>query len=171
VLRFFGDRPASCRLFGTDIDPELIAWCREQPQLGQFDVNPHLPPTAYPDGFFDFIFSISVFTHLDEDMQLAWLQELRRITRPGGHVLVSLHSPATDAQLTRAQRERMASKGFLYVVGQTGALKLDGLPDFYQSAFHSREYVREVWGRTFEVVSHVDRGINAHQDAVLLRAR
>jgi len=43
-----------------------------------------MPPMSYEDNMFDFVYSISIFTHLPEDMQFAWLQELQRITKPGG---------------------------------------------------------------------------------------
>jgi len=171
VLRYFRDHPPACSFYGTDIDQELIEWCRTQPSLGQFDVNPHMPPMRYADGFFDFTYSISVFTHLNEEMQMAWLRELHRITRPGGYLLLSIHGPTSYGHLPPEHQEILKSKGFTYLVGQTGVLKLDGLPDFYQSAYHSAEYIKDVWGKLFEVKRHFVRGINSHQDAILLQKR
>jgi len=37
------------------------------------------------------VIGYSVFTHLTEAMQRQWLEELRRITAPGGLVLVTAH--------------------------------------------------------------------------------
>ena len=72
-------------LFGSDIDPEAIDWLTaNHPDLASYTVSPHLPPLAYADNSFDFVFGISVFTHLPEDMQFQWLEELRRVTEPGG---------------------------------------------------------------------------------------
>jgi len=45
----------------------------------------------FEDGFFDLIFSVSIFTHLPEKMQIAWLEELRRASKPGALVLSSVH--------------------------------------------------------------------------------
>src|SRR5436305_1155421 len=49
-------------LHGADIDPEAIAWCREHIDYAAFEVNAALPPLPYPDGKFDFIYALSVFS-------------------------------------------------------------------------------------------------------------
>lgn len=46
------------RLFGTDLNPELIRWCQEKPgKLAEFKTNPLTPPLDYPDEYFDLIYS------------------------------------------------------------------------------------------------------------------
>lgn len=58
--------------YGSDIDPEAIAWCKEHhADLAQFVVTPTSPPLPFEDNYFDFIYSISVFTHMPEEMELA----------------------------------------------------------------------------------------------------
>jgi hypothetical protein len=57
------------------------------------------------------------------------------------------------------------------VKGTTGKLKIDKLPDFYQSAFHTKDYIYQQWSAYFDIVRYEERGINNHQDAVLLRKR
>jgi hypothetical protein len=44
------------------------------------------------------------------------------------------------------------------------------LPDFYQTAFHSHEYIKREWGKYFDVLSIQTRGMSEHQDTVLLRS-
>src|SRR5208337_938315 len=68
---------------GVDIDPQAIHWCCRVLPGVQFAVNSISPPLLFPDGKFDFIYGISVLTHLDEGHQLTWLRELRRVARPG----------------------------------------------------------------------------------------
>jgi SAM-dependent methyltransferase len=83
---------AEQRLFGIDIDPEAIAWCQANDgHIATFDCNPHAPPTRFDDGAFDLVYSGSVFTHLPEDLQWAWLKELHRITRPGAYLALTFH--------------------------------------------------------------------------------
>lgn len=156
---------------GSDIDREAITWCEQHIPAATWRVNQFLPPLSWPDHNFDFVFSISVFTHLDQEMQNAWLAELARVSRPGGMLLLTVHGEFVHATLPADQREALRQSGFLYVTGATGRLKLDGLPDFYQTAFHTPGYVRTHWSRYFEVVAIVPRGINDHQDAVILRKR
>src|SRR5262245_18478855 len=78
-------------LTACDIDAEAIAWCRANLiGKGQFIVNDHWPPLPFDDAAFDFIYCISVFTHLPEDMEQAWLAELRRVLEPGGLLLATV---------------------------------------------------------------------------------
>jgi SAM-dependent methyltransferase len=48
---------------------------------------PHLP---FEDGSFDLAYCGSVFTHIRE-LADAWLLELRRVVRSGGHIYVTIH--------------------------------------------------------------------------------
>ena len=47
------------------------------------------------------------------------------------------------------------SKGFLYLTRASGRLKLDGLPDFYQTTFHTQAYIRREWSAYFDVVHYL----------------
>ncbi|MEO6363550.1 MAG: UDP-N-acetylglucosamine 2-epimerase, partial [Caldimonas sp.] len=71
---------------GVDVDRRQIAWAaRHLP--GRFEVIPAAPPTGLAGEAFDVVFTISVFTHLDEAAQNGWLAELSRLLRPGGLLL------------------------------------------------------------------------------------
>jgi len=159
------------RFFATDIDKQAIAWCRSAMPGIDWRSNDAMPPLPYDDAMFDFVFSISVFTHLDEKMQQAWLVELHRVLRPGCLLLLTVHGEYVHSTLEESEQEILRRDGVLFVQGITGRLKLDGLPDFYQAAYHTKEYIAREWSTLFELVEHVPRGINAHQDAVLLRKR
>lgn len=153
-------------LFGTDIDDEAIAWCRENySTVADFRVNGSLPPTPYEDGFFDFVYSISILTHLPEEMQFAWLHELRRIVRPGGLLMLSVHGPSHFDHIPKPQRESMSRKGFAYV--DTGGT--DGLPSFYQTAFHREDYIRSAWSPYVDVLDVRPLAVAGYQDAVVCR--
>jgi|TARA_B100000315_G_scaffold210208_1_gene206326 SAM-dependent methyltransferase len=166
VLGWFGKLYPNCKLYGSDIDAEAIAWSRaNQPALADFACNSELPPLMYDDESFDLLFSISVFTHLPEQMQHAWLAELARVTKRGGHLLLSIHSKAllvTDSEVVLKQFQ---DDGFYYSVGDG----TDGLPEFYQTTFHSEPYIRERWNEYFEVEAILHRGVANHQDMVLCK--
>src|SRR5207244_2674608 len=59
-----------------------------QPAL-QIRHHDQLPPLAFEDRYFDFIYAGSVFTHI-ADLAEAWLMELRRIVRPGGRLYLTI---------------------------------------------------------------------------------
>lgn len=153
-------------LSGTDIDAEAIDWCRANLSFGRFSTNEAMPPLAYADGSFDLVYAVSVFTHLDEDFQFRWLQELRRVVAPGGICLITLHGPGSWNEIPEHDEATLTSRGFVFV--RTEATR--GLfPDWYQTAFHTRSYVEERFARFFDVIGFVPRGMANHQDVVILR--
>lgn len=171
VARNFQDAPESCRFYGTDIDAELVSWCEMNLPGVRWSTNGSRPPSAFPDGTFDLIYAISVFSHLDEALERAWLGELRRIAKPGATLILTVHGASGAQTLSSSLQDRVRSHGFVFAGGETGRLRVDKLPDSYQSSYHTQEYVRREWSAYFEVVRYVERGINTLQDAVLLRKR
>ena len=114
----------------------------------------------------------SVMTHLTEEMQFAWLEELRRITRPGALLFLSIQGPVQYAYLgiPASLMIETEERGFLDLRRDPA---LDGYienADYYRSAWHSRGYVVKNWGRYFDVIAIID-GIAALQDFVVLRRR
>lgn len=172
VIQNFHNRPESCTLYATDIDPELVNWCKNNLDGIDWNVNGHLPPLPFQDDAFDLIYAISVFTHLDKDFQHAWLRELQRVARPGATLILTVHG---EYIIKRAQKwdrsyaDEAHERGLMFLSGPKGRLKVDGLPDFYQTAFHTKEYIYSEWSAYFDIVDYVERGIGDYQDAVILR--
>jgi len=164
VLPYF-KQTREMEIVGSDIDEEAIAWCRENlSDFGEFLVNDAMPPIDLPGDRFDLIYSISVMTHLPERMQTAWLKELSRITKPGGLLLLTTRS-IRGVDLNWWRRLRFRLRGFIHCGGRL----TPGLPKFYRSAFHSEAYVREHWGKFFEILEFRPRGINNDQDLTICR--
>lgn len=155
-------------LYASDLDPEAIAWCQENyGNLAEFSVNNAEPPLAYADSTFDLVLSVSIFTHLPEDMQFRWLDELSRVTKPDGFLILSVHGGHHIRNATAEIQEEVRQRGFFYQqIGQ-----VEGLPEFYQNAYHSLDYIRAQWGRYFDVLHIVESLVGGHQDAVLCRKR
>src|SRR5204863_651783 len=89
VLRHWHDRSGT-RLHGSDYNPLLIDWCRRNLDFAAYEVNGEEPPLDLPDGELDLVYALSVFSHFDIDSQLAWMDELIRIVRPGGLIMVTV---------------------------------------------------------------------------------
>jgi len=151
------------RLSGVDQDTEAMEWVRSELPFVKTALAGPLPPLALPDGSFDLVIVFSVFTHLDEAYQDAWLAELRRLTRPGGMVVATVHGPSKWQAIRRGpmtrepQLEQMAatleSRGFLHWRGDDWG---SFFPDYYHTSFHRGGYIRERWARWFEVVDVVE---------------
>jgi ubiquinone/menaquinone biosynthesis C-methylase UbiE len=171
VVRNFLEIPGTGHLYGSDIDSELINWCKKNMPQIQCSVNGYEPPLKFDDATFDLIYAISVFTHLDEVYQHKWLRELQRVAKPGALIILTVHGESVIQQLDQAFRQKIHARGFFFDKGATGKLKLDGLPDFYQTAYHSGEYIDREWAAYFEILRHAEHAINNHQDAVILKKR
>jgi ubiquinone/menaquinone biosynthesis C-methylase UbiE len=71
-------------------------------------------------------------------MQDIWLAELSRILKPGGVLLVTIYAKAASKGLDAEGQRTLQTQGFVHRRSQ----KLRGLvPDWYQTTWHSREYI------------------------------
>jgi SAM-dependent methyltransferase len=61
------------------------------------------PPLPYKDASFDAIYAISIWSHFSEAAALRWLDEMHRILRPGGHLVLTTHGYHTVAFYDRQQ--------------------------------------------------------------------
>lgn len=168
VAQWFLKIHPNVNFHGCDIDPDPIAWAQDNIR-GEFVQSGFAPPLPYEDGKFDLVYSVSVFTHLPEDMQFQFLEELTRITRPGGFLLLSTHGAnlASRAKPLTDDEKILETDGFLYRVGGG----VSGLPGFYQNTFHTTDYIQRTWSRYFDVRFVLKQGINAHQDLVICQVK
>jgi cyclopropane fatty-acyl-phospholipid synthase-like methyltransferase len=168
LIRAFHTSMPEAELFGTEIDAEAVQWLNENYQrFGMFSVNGHLPPLHHESERFDLIYGVSVFTHLPETMQLAWLAELHRVAKRGCLLLLTVYNEEQHRVLNASNRAKLATSGFCYI--EESVSTTEGLPVFYQTAFHSHEYIRRVWGAYFEVLQIEPQALESHSDLVLLR--
>lgn len=136
------------QVHGTDYNTKTIAWCREHIKDVHFAVNQLNPPTEYPDGRFDFVYGISIFTHLSEHNHSLWFDELMRISNKGGIVLLSTHGDVFREKLTPSERQRFDA-GNLVVRGKV----VEGHRVF--AAFHPSEFVRGLFGLKADILEHI----------------
>jgi SAM-dependent methyltransferase len=163
VIRHLGGaaRPA---LHGCDLNPVLVRWIDENLPFVAAKVNRLEPPLPYPDASFDLVYAFSVLTHLPAQMQRPWMDEVRRVLRPGGHFLFSTHGDHHSAMLPRLERARF-ERGELVV-------RFDDLPGTNLcGAFHPEAYVRGTLARGWELRLFRPQGAtaNGRQDLWLLR--
>lgn len=137
---------------GCDVDPEAILWCHDHLPQGAFHVNAALPPLAYESAYFDAVYCFSVFTHLNEMMQDAWLAELRRVMKPNGVLILSVHGLNAARGLSAVDRQVLNSAGFLHKTSR----KLFGfLPDWYHTTWHSQPYILDRLSSLFDTARYI----------------
>jgi len=165
TVRWFLDRAGKTEFHGVDVDAEATSWCTAHHPAGRFTANDPYPPLPYAGDYFDVIYCVSVFTHLNEAMQNVWLKELNRILKPGGILLLTVYAKAVTLGLNEEGRQQLQSSGFVHARSK----KLKGLvPDWYQTSWHSPEYIRARLSGDFADIQYceVPGGL---QDVVLAR--
>src|SRR3984957_6997253 len=84
-------RDSDAEFHGVDVDRDAVDWCKNNLRDGHFLANASIPPLPYPNEYFDVVYCLSVFTHLNESMQDLWIEELSRILKPGGVLLLTIY--------------------------------------------------------------------------------
>jgi SAM-dependent methyltransferase len=163
VMRHWKDLK-NTTIHGVDYNRRLIQWCRENLRFAHFETNALHPPLPYQKDTFDFIYVLSVFTHLTEELQNPWMAELSRILRPGGYLLITTHGDYYLPQLDESQRNKFLSGELV--------IKNDGpIGSNLLGAYHPREYVSRNLSKGFEIVDFIPQGAkgNPFQDLYLFK--
>lgn len=80
-------------LYGVDMYQKSIDWAAANlADVASFFKNDRNPPLPMEENTFDFIYAVSVFTHLSEQLSRVWINEIMRILKPGGIFWFSSHS-------------------------------------------------------------------------------
>ena len=150
--------------YGTDYNPELITWCHEHLKFARFQTNPLMGPLNYEDGFFDFIYALSVFSHLREPQQYYWIGELSRVLKAGGYLFMTVHGDCYLPQLSPEDQVQFRQGELVVYGGEHEGTNIC-------AAFHPEEYVRRKLAVGWMFVDHVPKGAtgNPMQDVFLLK--
>jgi GT2 family glycosyltransferase/SAM-dependent methyltransferase len=101
VVRVLASAYPGLEWHACDPNTAAIDWAVQNIPGVAFSSSPLRPPLFYPDASFDAVYAISIWSHFAEDAALAWLDEMHRIIRPGGHLVLTTHGFHTVAFYTR----------------------------------------------------------------------
>ncbi|MFN0037958.1 MAG: class I SAM-dependent methyltransferase [Burkholderiales bacterium] len=190
LLHFTRDYP-NPTYHACDIDDSSIAFIARNYPSVQARVNRFTPPLDYGTGFFDLVYSVSIFSHLNLEDQAAWLSELGRVVKPGGYCMLTtegytaLRSLAGNFGRNPLELDtELAQKGYLFKeydgwqeeVKNQNVMKLAsqmvGVERSYGNTVLSPAFIGRNWNNDlFEVVSILEGVIDTRQDLVVLRRR
>ena len=162
VTRWWNDFDG--RIAGSDVSRSAIEWCRTNLPFARFERNALAPPLMFDDESFDLVYALSVFTHLTADLQLAWRDEVRRVLRPGGRLLLTTHGRSYVPRLGEEERTRFERGELVVRWGDVAGTNLC-------SAYHPETYLRDTFAGGFDFLELEAEGArgNPTQDLVLLR--
>jgi SAM-dependent methyltransferase len=146
VLRHFVPEASTAEFWGCDLHAPTVDWLSENlsPPM-RFFVNDQRP-LPQPDGYFDLVYGLSVFTHITYDWS-DWLLELHRVLKPDGLLLATFMGPATWERA--AQRELDEDELGMGVLGLHRGLDETSGP----IVLHSPWWLRTHWGRAFDILT------------------
>jgi SAM-dependent methyltransferase len=171
------------RYAGADIDAGVVDWIAGNlPWVQAVKTEPgRLLPFA--DANFNAVVGISIFTHMNEQDQFFYLGELRRVTRAGAMLFLTvsgarvLERAETDSNiadmlampeggLVMARAAFDTGEGFCFLL-QHGHLTSKDYE--YGVTFISEAYIARNWSKYFEVQGIVRGAIHDFQDIVVLK--
>jgi SAM-dependent methyltransferase len=82
---------------GCDPNQEAVGWAREHLPGIDFFVNSDAPPLPLGDGSMDLVYAISIWSHFEPHLGLAWFAEMHRLLRPGGYLVMTTHGMTSVA--------------------------------------------------------------------------
>jgi len=102
----------------------------------------------YNDNYIDVIFGISIFTHLSEQLHYDWYNELYRILKPNGIILLTTQGDnfkvkLTDAELKQYNNNQLVVRGKVKEGHRT------------YSAFHPQVFMRKLF-QNIEILEHIE---------------
>ena len=166
TLRQFLPEAGRGEFHGCEIDGPSVAWLAEHlsPPLHVFQ-NDEAPPLPCQDGTFDLVYAFSVFTHLTEHWA-GWLLELRRVLKPGGLLFATFLNEQLWPKYGAGDWDE--DRIGMHVTRTWNPWSAGG-----PIVFHSGWWLREHWGRAFEILElePLDPAREQGQGAALLRRR
>jgi SAM-dependent methyltransferase len=177
VARHIATQDLFREIWAFDINWRHVQWInRYLPPAIKAVQNSSVPILPLPDGSVDCLSAMSVFTHI-EVFELQWLAELRRVLKRGGIALITvvtehqLKAMTEDWPMWKPIVEHPAwSADLVERLRQQGKLVLRWHADrsYSSNVLYDEGYIRNVWGRFFDIVEYRHQ-FPISQDFLVLR--
>jgi len=143
-------------LYGCDSNEERIQWNKSHiPGISFTTVNSFIP-TPYSDSIFDLVYGISVLTHIDADQQGDWLNELARILKKDGILLISTQGDFYLPDLLPGEKRILAREGIF-----TKSYPRHG--HRMMSTYHNQNHFKKLVNPLFTILEYYPGNANPHK--------
>lgn len=169
VIRYFLKDVDPGQLIGTDHDDANIAFCVVSNPWCVFIRNEAAPPLPLADHSVGYVYAYSVFSHFSEPMRQLWLNEFKRILRPGGALALTVRPRRFIEKCAAVRRgEATATAPISVRMFPDAQASLDAYDErgfafspyragdedaWWGEACISRAYIEREWAKQFVVVA------------------
>ena len=145
--------PVNLRLAGCDVNEPLVDFMKINFPHADIYRNSPSPPLQWSNSSFDLIYGFSVFSHLKQESEDLWLTELERVGRPDCLYLITVQGDWwIESKFKKPQQDALRQAGFWYFDIHTPRGDVMDFPDNYGSSIHTSDYIKESWGKKFEIL-------------------
>lgn len=124
-------------VYGTDFNPRTVAWCARKIPSVRFLRNDLSPPLEAAAETFDCVYGMSVLTHLSEEMHYQWRDELMRVLKPEGVLILTTRARHhAERDLTPAELQEYERGACVVQAGVAEGRK-------WFAAFQSEKFMRQ----------------------------
>ncbi len=166
---------------GCDPIGDAVTWAQENLPGIEFANSPEHPPLPYADGSLDAVYAISIWSHFNAPAATAWLEEMRRLIKPGGLLLLTTHGPQTithDRGTRRRSEEQLSEiaaaldKDAFWYAAEFGPAGDYGVTDpDWGTAFMTAEWLLDAVTPQWKVVATAPGRVEDNQDLYVLERR
>ena len=156
-------------VWGSDVDDSLISWCKsnlsglEPGENERFWSNPYSPQEVITNQKFKLIYSISVFTHMNQQNQVDWANSLCNMLQPDGILVVSfLENNRVNPVKGVLAVERTDLEYKRSWLGKNDA------PQVYYSTYNTAEYLFSLFSNSCRLLSYEKKSIRNHQSLLVM---
>jgi SAM-dependent methyltransferase len=176
VIRFLAERVPRERIFASDVIKEGVEFCRSEFGVHTMYSSPDLASVKL--GPYDFIYAISVITHLNEQNSCEFLRILGESLNPGGIAMFTTHGEWSIENVAEYGDEYALAKAEIAdAVRKRGIayMPYSFVREDYGMTWHSREYIEtqmaEAHGQHVAPLFFRPHGLDGHQDVYAFERR
>lgn len=181
VARVLAAAFPDAQILGCDPNVPAVEWASANLPGIEFFPSENEPPLKLEDASIDAAFGVSIWSHYAEGLALRWYDELRRVIKPGGHLISTTHGPQSvafygelglrsDAQLSEI-RAALYGCGYWYAAefgedGDWGVVNSE-----WGTSFVSADWMLDQLTPAWEFVEYATARNEDNQDVYVLRRR
>jgi len=157
--------PQSQGIFGSDYNSRMISWASAYIPEVTFMTNGLFPPLEFEPKSLNWIYGLSVVTHLSESSLNAWLAEFHRILETGGILTLTTNGTGCEALFSSQELQAYERPGVVIREGVEEGRKMF-------LAYHHPDFFRKTVSMDWDILDFVPKGMPiTGQDLWWLRAK